>query len=496
MNSRQVTYVDKFSLEFLNKGTICNNALLLHDVDNDNYTEQKPRYTCDELGSISCLIAGKLQGRNVLCIICSEGEFHLFDLDIHGPSSSPVPSQHPQNTDDFDEDQNLSTDNSIEDDDAEEQLDDSNHSQSLHLPLHKAQKAGVHHSLLQSVHLNSRHLRQSVTSSIQPFATYRIPCNITCATLADIDGDGENEIVMAGTDRNIYVYRLKASVNTASESDLLRMYKLPMNDNQIFSLSTHTEKTGKQGILAGYVTGGYAFVCRGDGPDDSLQIGTFSPSHGEDSYISSKPMTVIGNAFDEQESAAFIELGGRVMVRRFHIQNNTEVNNTLTWHAELKQEVMGAFQGELVENSSTKQLVIATWDGITYILDKDHNAVCFNLKERICGFVCGMYNTSPTKPPSMCFFYVTFSDHRITVFYDIKLKSIPCCSLVTQIGSSEESLSKLKRLYSHDAVPLSDDKMRKIVSELTHLFYSSLYSFSDQHKRVLLDILREQSNKK
>jgi hypothetical protein len=68
-NIRQVTLTDRITLLFENKGTIAQNALLLDDVDNDNYVEfimgsiygslviykfrnTQPVYRCDHLGTV------------------------------------------------------------------------------------------------------------------------------------------------------------------------------------------------------------------------------------------------------------------------------------------------------------------------------------------------------------------------------------------------------------------------------------------------------------
>lgn len=46
-------------------------------------------------------------------------------------------------------------------------------------------------------------------SEITPFLSQRIPCNVISVVIADIDGDGENEIVAGCDDRYIYAYKFQ-----------------------------------------------------------------------------------------------------------------------------------------------------------------------------------------------------------------------------------------------------------------------------------------------
>jgi hypothetical protein len=283
--------------------------------------------------------------------------------------------------------------------------------------------------------------------------------------------------VFAGTDRNVYLYKYEQQ--TTGEWNLVQNRKIPMHDNQINSLGRHLDPLGKEGILIGFVTGGYAYM-----PCDTLEVQVFAAEKRRrrfededvDSQSSTKPITVLGNAFGSLDTCAFAELGGRLSV-------HDPLVTSSAWSLDLKQEVLSVCQAELIKKSDTKQLVLATWDGVTYIIDRERNAVCFNFKERICAFACGMYSPTPYKPPVTCLVYVPFADSRIVVYYDVMLDSVPSRSLVEQMAFSTSAIRDLKKLYAN--TNMSDDEMRRHLPELTHLFYSCLYNFSSHDEDLL-----------
>jgi hypothetical protein len=432
------------------------------------FSNPRPRYQCDHLGTISCMTAGKIMDRNVLCVICAEGECHLFDLDHHGTHQHHHQAQQQQQTDDgFDDDQ-ISTDNSL-DDDEEDQIDE-NHSHS-------------HHNLTLPLHNSQRH--HAITTTIHPFMTQRIPCNVTCVALADIDGNN-NVLAFGGIDRHVYLYKYEQQ--SSGEWKMVRNRKIYMEDNQINSLGRHVDVNGKEGILIGFVTGGYAYLSRGETEDIQLRIFAaekrrrrFDEEEDEDSQSSTKPVTVLGNAFGTPDTSAFAELGGRLSI-------HDPLSQNAPWTVDLRQEVMGLYQAEMIKNTDAKQLVLATWDGVTYIIDRERNAVCFNFKERICGFTCGLYSPSPHRPAVSCLIYVPFSDHRIVVYHDVMMNSVASKSLVEQIAFSS-CVKDLKRLYNNNDSTMSDEEMRRHLPELTHLFYSCLYSFSEKDAEQLREFL-------
>jgi hypothetical protein len=164
--------------QFENKGFICNNALLLFDIDNDGHNEfilgnikgsisiykflrENPVYSCGNLGSITCLVASVVEKHPILVAPSAEGMCHFFHI--------------------------------------------------------KKQK------------------------SLSPFLSLKVPCNITSGLITKNDKNGNCEIVFGSLDRNLYFYTFQVDSSDLTRSTLIMTKKI-FCDKQIYSLSFHQEK--------------------------------------------------------------------------------------------------------------------------------------------------------------------------------------------------------------------------------------------------------------
>jgi Integrin-alpha FG-GAP repeat-containing protein 2 len=75
--------------------------------------------------------------------------------------------------------------------------------------------------------------------------------------------------------------------------------------------------------------------------------------------------------------------------------------------------------------------VIASWDGVTYLVDDRKNVSLVNMRERIAAFRAGAYSISPTRTET-CFFYVTFND-TIIMYYNVSLNSIAARTMLNSL---------------------------------------------------------------
>ncbi|KAL9642676.1 hypothetical protein ABK040_009755 [Willaertia magna] len=165
---------------------------------------------------------------------------------------------------------------------------------------------------------------------ISPFLTRRIPCNTTCLLMYDIDGDGEDEILLGGNNRNLFIYKFinnnldvnnNVDYNNNLENnlenkkmdynkvfDLIFIKEINLKDNQIYSMILHNNY-----VLIGFVNGGFAIL-------KSLQEIYII----ENKYMkSNEPLLCVGNLnfttncnehFNENCKAGFVSLSGEVIV--------------------------------------------------------------------------------------------------------------------------------------------------------------------------------------
>ncbi len=93
-------------------------------------------------------------------------------------------------------------------------------------------------------------------------------------------------------------------------------------------------------------------------------------------------------------------------------------------------------------------IVLCSWDGMTYVIDKDFETVSYSFGDNICGFRAGMYaiDAGVNVP---CFSYVTFLN-RLVLFYDVRgiyLRSNNLYeTLIKKLQSSDKYGTVLKSL--------------------------------------------------
>lgn len=133
---------------------------------------------------------------------------------------------------------------------------------------------------------------------------------------------------------------------------------------------------------------------------------------------------------------AFAGMDGKLVIQR-PLEHEKHLRREPLIQLDLVQEVLTAEKVDMT-GDGYDELVVATWDGVTYIIDGDKNIAFFNLKERLCGFRAGMYSLSPTRRNVLCFFYATFDD-QIVMYSDVTIESVPA---FTMLNSLQHKLEK------------------------------------------------------
>ena len=67
------------------------------------------------------------------------------------------------------------------------------------------------------------------------------------------------------------------------------------------------------------------------------------------------------------------------------------------------------------------EVVLCSWEGMTYVIDKDNDVMSYSFGENVCAFSAGMYAVSKTNVP--CFCYVSFSN-RVMLYYNVKVDNM------------------------------------------------------------------------
>ncbi|KAF7732075.1 integrin alpha FG-GAP repeat-containing protein 2 [Apophysomyces ossiformis] len=192
-------------------------ALVIGDVDNDGGNEfvignlngdlaifkgecplGLPTFICRGLGTITCIAIGDARnhGKNSVVCINAEGHAHIFDIpaSMHGTSSGNY-AQHHMSIDEYLKHGRRSSDTaSIQ---AFRRMMTNNTDDNSIYNRHHAD-----HQKNTTPHIHN--LRA-------PNLTLKVPVNVNRILIADIDGDGLNELILARTDRILHAFQLVRS---------------------------------------------------------------------------------------------------------------------------------------------------------------------------------------------------------------------------------------------------------------------------------------------
>ena len=105
-----------------------------------------------------------------------------------------------------------------------------------------------------------------------------------------------------------------------------------------------------------------------------------------------------------------------------------------------------------IDDRGNDAIALCSWEGMTYVLDKNLELINYNFGENICGFSAGQY-AMDSQHNAPCFCYVTFSN-RIVLFYDVSCigqKSASVCdALIEKLKARPEFDHVLRSLMGKD----------------------------------------------
>jgi hypothetical protein len=252
------------------------------------------------------------------------------------------------------------------------------------------------------------------TSQIYPILSLRIPVNSVRILVADIDEDGENEIVIGRTDRVLHAFRLTRE----KELREFQRWELP---GQIGTLNMGTVQVGEFPK--------WSLVIAQPGSDliyltDKREIKARSEMRPRSRELSSLDVsTEIVCDIGPRKHIGYITLDGLLRME--------ECDGKSLWEIQVNHQLFTLCKCSLMfvdhqckdnKNTNTEQLVLCAWDGTTYIVNESKDLLRFQFPDRVCAFIAGNYALHPGHNVP-CFFYVTFSD-EIHVYYDVHFRSL------------------------------------------------------------------------
>lgn len=268
-----------------------------------------------------------------------------------------------------------------------------------------------------------------VEDKIQPSSRWRVVGNATCVMLGDIDETGKNELIIGSSDRFIYVYTITDSVDQSGNAEkaliLRRKWRLP---GQVISLSMFNDNWGRPVVLATQQEGCYTtidhkgtmkFYKASHNPStvDTFEEDQNGPS--EIIYVRRSPLSKDGTP---QDPVLFLisYMDGSIKMQ--------EESGKLLWEMQLDRQLFPIKSLDITQDGD-QDVVISSWDGMTYIIDQSGNCIQTKFNDRIRAFTAGHYSPS-SKQTYPCLVYLTFSD-QMFIYYNIGIHLIQANSLTS-----------------------------------------------------------------
>ena len=341
---------------------------------------------------------------------------------------------------------------------------------------------------------------------ILPLHTQRVPANVKDLILCDVTGKGVIELVVSLTDRVVRTYRGQSAAEEESAGRLVSVNKWEFA-SQIGTVTCNIDSDGIPSLLVAQPGGAFMKLrCKPEQPDleaqqrddsveseeekrnvkdggsggergdlrrnreDGEERETKAVSEGEhedDGELEVKKLTEMSveyeplgvnrrrnrnvsaeilGGFESKECGpgtryAIVTLDGTVLL----VDHGTkDPMDSIMWNLQVDHQLMCLSKLD-VTGDGLQEVIACSWDGQTYIISQDRQAVRFQFEESVSTFTAGLYSLEEgSAVPALV--YVTFSG-TIQVYYNLGLeRGITLSSLVHCPGMVEEASDLLEKL--------------------------------------------------
>lgn len=418
---RTVSFVERIEVDFC--GNLFNEAIFVGDVDNDKAYElvvgnvegdlavfkgtcSSPWRKSSDLGMITCVGVGDIEskGKNMLVVLTAEGWCYIYDIKSDHSGGSDQNSKEGEDSD----------------------------------------------------------------KTLKPLFTQHLPANGKVLLIADVDGDGQTELVIGYADRVVRCFKWMSISD--GEPELISNAKLIQCDKwqlsrQIGSLTLNIAADGMPELLVAQPGGTYSrlfhTVSTDDGTQEEISFEEVPLSSARSRNVGIKTEIVGGivkdhtkdmkRTMENQDSCSKVESqnvdkkdigtycalctldGTLVMVE----------NKQVLWSLQVDHQLFSLTKLDVTGNG-TDEVICCAWDGQTYIVNHSRDVVRYQFDENVAAFTAGLYavNGQDNVP---CFVYATFNN-KIYIYYNISLPQVESTNLIEVMDKMEETKSLLNKL--------------------------------------------------
>ncbi|ELU16416.1 hypothetical protein CAPTEDRAFT_227809 [Capitella teleta] len=320
-------------------------------------------------------------------------------------------------------------------------------------------KGGPTSQLVDTGDENAEEVRQ-----LRPNYKRHLAANSKVILIADIDGDGLNELVIGYTDRRVRAYRWKEGGDTVANVASLNGQFVLVEDwqlaGQIGSLSVNTRPDGWQDIMVSQPGGTFVTLlglnpeCTRSRHDSKKYDGEETESNTSEPYLMYHPL---GSA-RARNPGVTTEIVGSISRRKRGEESSVPnfsaictLDGTLTlvdddkilWSVYVDHQLFSLAKLDIT-GDGTEEVVACSWDGQTYMLNLDKDVVRFHFRENVAAFCAGYYGMGSGNDVP-CLIYATFNN-RLIVYHNIEMYRIASTNLLKSMDREGEVLDLMNVL--------------------------------------------------
>ncbi|GAB6027567.1 hypothetical protein CHUAL_001809 [Chamberlinius hualienensis] len=277
--------------------------------------------------------------------------------------------------------------------------------------------------------------------NVPPIHIQSLMANTKVALLCDIDGDGLIELVIGMSDRVVRSYRftrLPQFAGTRSGGRLVAQNKWEFA-TQIGSVSLNYKPDGTPYLMVSQPGGTYIQLdCykKDIEAPGQLEYHTLLSAKMRNSNVSTVIVGGIRRRDEDKRPTlyAVATLDGTIMLYD---------GKQLMWSLQVNHQLFAITKLDVTGNGH-EEVISCSWDGVTYIVNHDQEALRFQFEETVNTFTAGHYSVLQGERVP-CLVYTTFNNH-IYLYYNIGITQIRTTSLISRLPNQTRITSALAKL--------------------------------------------------
>eukprot|EP00038_Savillea_parva_P015357 m.220008 g.220008 ORF g.220008 m.220008 type:complete len:458 (+) comp30796_c0_seq1:264-1637(+) len=251
--------------------------------------------------------------------------------------------------------------------------------------------------------------------TLTPVHRQRIPVNTKVLLVADLTGDGHNDLIAGRTDRKVLTFRWSAEANK-----LLPLWEVDCG-GQIGSLSM-IEAARTTPLLGVSQPGGKMLLINGKGILTEAGVSSCTApdkaEHGLPTELVGEVRGPVGPDNRRSSLTALCTSSGVIKVGTI---------DDVHWRISVDRPLFALAKAD-VSGDGVDELVACAWDGYTAVVDHDRNVVEYEFGSELAAFTAGIYAARPGRNEP-CFVYATLQDPEtnhctVSIHHSLSLQSL------------------------------------------------------------------------